>query len=49
MLGLGLGAGPLPAPEGVRTAPGNIILALSPGNFVSFALRWPELAKGLVR
>lgn len=41
-------AGPLQPPDAVRAAPGNIVVALSDGDFVSFGLRWPELGKSLV-
>jgi hypothetical protein len=40
--------GSLPPPEGVRAAPGNIVVALSDGNFISFSTRWPPLEKALV-
>lgn len=41
-------SGPAPLPDDVRTAPGNIVVALSEGNFISFTRRWPEAAKALV-
>jgi hypothetical protein len=41
-------AGPVPPPPSIRAIPGDIIVALSPGDFVSFTARWPELAKSLV-
>lgn len=37
-----------PLPESLRAVPGNIIVALSEANFVSFAMRWPERDKALV-
>ena len=42
------GRGSVPPPDAVRAAPGNVIVALSDGNFISFSYRWPPLAKGLV-
>jgi len=41
-------AGPSPPPEGVRVSPGNIVVALSEGDFISFARRWANIAKALV-
>ena len=41
-------AGPLAPPDAIRGTPGNIIVALSQGNFVSFGLRWPDQSKALV-
>jgi hypothetical protein len=35
-------------PESVRAVQGNIVVALSGGDFVSFCLRWPDQAKALV-
>ena len=40
--------GPVPLPDGVRAASGNIVVVLSEGDFVSFARRWPEWSKSLV-
>jgi len=40
--------GPAPLPEAVRTAPGNIVIVLSDGDFVSFTRRWSHAAKALV-
>jgi hypothetical protein len=37
-----------PPPDSVSSAAGDIVVALSDGNFVSFAHRWVELAKALV-
>ena len=42
------GAGLSPPPEGVRLSPGNIVIALSEGEFISFARRWATIAKALV-
>jgi Matrixin len=44
---LGSTGAPAP-PEGVRSSPGNIVVALSEGDFVSFAKRWENIAKALV-
>jgi hypothetical protein len=41
-------AGPMPASDRLRAIPGNIVVALSDGDFISFAARWPELEKALV-
>jgi matrixin len=41
-------AGSSPPPEGVRLSPGNIVVALSEGDFISFARRWGTIAKALV-
>jgi hypothetical protein len=35
-------------PEGIQGVAGDLIVALSDGNFVSFAMRWPDLGKALV-
>jgi hypothetical protein len=35
-------------PESLRGIPGDLIVALSDGDFVSFAMRWPSLDKALV-
>src|SRR5262249_51719123 len=35
-------------PSEIATAPGNIVVALSDGDFISFAVRWPERQKALV-
>lgn len=37
-----------PLPESLRAVPGDIIVALSEANFISFAMRWPEQDKALV-
>jgi len=41
-------ASPPPPPEGVRSSPGNIVVALSEGDFISFARRWANIGKALV-
>lgn len=41
-------AGPMPASDRLRAMPGNIVIALSDGDFISFAARWPELDKALM-
>jgi hypothetical protein len=41
-------AAPPPPPEGVRSSPGNIVVALSEGDFISFARRWANIGKALV-
>src|SRR3954470_21762717 len=38
---------PVPMPESVAAIPGNLIVALSDANFVSFAARWPSRQKAL--
>ena len=35
-------------PEGIQGVAGDLIVELSDGNFVSFAMRWPDLGKALV-
>ena len=35
-------------PQALEAAPGNIVVALSDGDFISFAVRWPERQKALV-
>jgi len=42
------GAASPPPPEGVRLSPGSIVVALSEGDFVSFARRWATIGKALV-
>jgi len=42
------GAGPVLPPPSVRALPGEMVVALAQGDFVSFTARWPELAKSLV-
>lgn len=42
------GARVLDMPPEIAAAPGNIVVALSDGNFISFAFRWPERQKALV-
>jgi hypothetical protein len=37
-----------PLPANVAQVPGEIIVALSDGNFISFGVRWPEQLKALV-
>jgi hypothetical protein len=41
-------AGSAPFPESLRAVPGDLIVALSDGDFVSFAMRWPSLDKAMV-
>src|SRR4029079_8053661 len=38
---------PVAMPESVAAVPGNLIVALSDDNFVSFATRWPSQEKAL--
>jgi len=40
--------GPIRFPEALRDVPGDIIVALSDGDFISFGMRWPSLGKALV-
>jgi hypothetical protein len=35
-------------PVGIRAIPGDLVVALSDGDFISFAMRWPSLDKALV-
>lgn len=35
-------------PESIRSLPGNIVVALSDGEFISFGVRWPSMEKALV-
>lgn len=42
------GRGPPPLPDNLRALPGNMIVALSAGNFISFASRWLDTGKALV-
>jgi hypothetical protein len=43
------GTGPTPfPPESLKGVPGDLIVVLSDGDFVSFAMRWPSLGKALV-
>ena len=35
-------------PESIHDVPGDLIVALSDGDFVSFAMRWPNLGKAVV-
>jgi hypothetical protein len=35
-------------PESIRSVPGNIVVALSEGDFISFGARWPSMEKALV-
>jgi len=35
-------------PESIQGVPGDLIVALSDGDFISFAMRWPSLGKALV-
>lgn len=44
---LGSSARP-PLPANVAQVPGDIIVALSEGDFISFGMRWPEQQKALV-
>lgn len=41
-------AGKFPMPTGVRAAAGDMVIALSDVDFVSFAARWPDENKALV-
>lgn len=41
-------AAPAPLPDEVRRAADGIVVALSDGHFISYALRWPRPAKALV-
>jgi hypothetical protein len=41
-------AGKLPMPDGVRAAPGDLVIALAGTDFVSFTARWPDQNKALV-
>ena len=43
---VGIG-GRVPMPESVARVPGNLIVALSDGDFISFAARWPNQDKAL--
>ena len=40
--------GPTQFPESLRGVPGDLIVALSDGDFISFGMRWPSLEKALV-
>jgi hypothetical protein len=40
--------GPIQFPESLRGVPGDLIVALSDGNFISFGMRWPSFSKALV-
>ena len=40
--------GPAEFPESIRRLPGDLIVALSDGDFVSFAARWPAEGRALV-
>ena len=42
------GSGPPPLPDNLRALPGDMIVALSAGNFISFASRWLDAGKALV-
>jgi Matrixin len=39
---------PTQFPESLDGLPGDLIVALSDGNFISFGMRWPSLGKALV-
>jgi Matrixin len=41
-------AGLPPFPQSLSGVPGDLIVALSDGNFISFCMRWPSLDKALV-
>ena len=43
---VGIG-GPVPMPQSVAAVPGDLIVALSDGDFISFAARWPREEKAL--
>ena len=40
--------GPTQFPQSLRGVPGDLIVALSDGDFISFGMRWPSLEKALV-
>ena len=40
--------GPTQFPESLSGVPGDLIMALSDGDFISFGTRWPSLGKALV-
>jgi hypothetical protein len=40
--------GPVPLPESLRRWPGDLTVALSAADFISFARRWPSLDRALV-
>jgi Matrixin len=40
--------GPIQFPESLRGVPGDLIVALSDGNFISFGMCWPSFSKALV-
>ena len=43
------GTGPTKSPpESIQGVSGDLIVALSDGDFISFAMRWPSLGKALV-
>jgi hypothetical protein len=41
-------SGPAPLSDSISRWPGNIVVALSDGAFISFAARWPERDKALL-
>jgi hypothetical protein len=42
------GNGPPPLPDNLRALPGDMIIVLSEGNFISFASRWRDAGRALV-
>jgi len=44
---VGTGRRSVPMPESVAAVPGELIIALSDGNFISFAASWPRQGKAL--
>jgi hypothetical protein len=41
-------AGPIPPPDSVLAIPGDLVIALSEGDFISFAARWADRGKALI-
>ena len=44
---VGSGGRRVPMPGSVAAVPGNLVVALSDGDFISFAVRWPDAEKAL--
>ena len=44
---VGSGGRRVPMPGSVSALPGNLVVALSDGDFISFAVRWPDAEKAL--
>ena len=44
---VGSGGSRVPMPGSVAAVPGNLVVALSDGDFISFAVRWPGAEKAL--